>query len=87
MDRGNLAGSSPQGHKESDMTEHTHTHTHTHTNTHTHTHTHTHTALCQVGSVIPISEMREKRASESRNFRKKFGNKVPQVLWQRTNPQ
>ena len=53
----------------------------------THTHTHTHTALCQVGSVIPISEMREKRASESRNFRKKFGNKVPQVLWQRTNPQ
>ena len=58
MDRGNLAGNSPQGHKESDMTEHTHIHT----------------PLCQVGSVIPISEMREKRASESRNFRKKFGS-------------
>ena len=43
-------------------------------NTHTHTHTHIHTPLCQVGSVIPISEMREKRASESRNFRKKFGS-------------
>ena len=26
-----LAGYSPWGHKESDMTEHTHTHTHTHT--------------------------------------------------------
>ena len=26
-----LASYSPQGHKESDMTEHTHTHTHTHT--------------------------------------------------------
>ena len=33
-----LAGYSPWGHKESDMTEQlTHTHTHRHTHTHTHT--------------------------------------------------
>ena len=43
-----LAGHSPWGHRESDMTEHvcahTHRHTHRHTkDTHTHTHTHTHT--------------------------------------------
>ena len=81
MDRGNLAGSGPQGHKESDMTEHTHTHTHTptHTYTHTQTHKYTHTPLRQVGSVIPSLEMREKRASESRNFRKNVGNKLPQI--------
>ena len=37
----NLAGYSPWGHKELDMTERlTHTHIHTHTYTHTHTHTH-----------------------------------------------
>ena len=36
MDRGNLAGSSPWGHKESEMTERVHAHTHTHTHTHTH---------------------------------------------------
>ena len=34
MDRGNLAGSSPWGHKESEMTERVHAHTHTHTHTH-----------------------------------------------------
>ena len=43
----NLAGYSPTGSKEWDMTEHarayTHTHAHAHARTHTHTHTHTHT--------------------------------------------
>ena len=33
MDKSSLAGYSPQGHKESDMTAHIHTHTHTHTHT------------------------------------------------------
>ena len=40
-----LAGYSPWGPKESDMTEcltHTHTHTHTHMHTHAHVYTHTH---------------------------------------------
>ena len=75
MDRGNLASSSPWGHKESEMTEHVHA------RTHTHTHTHTHTSLSQVGSVIPILEMREERASENKTFREKVGgNKVPRFL-------
>ena len=34
-----LVGCSPQGHKESDTTEHTHTRARAHTHTHTHTHT------------------------------------------------
>ena len=76
MDRGNLVGSSPWGHKESEMTECAHALT-----THTHTHTHTHTSLSQVGSVIPMLEMREERASENKNFREKVGgNKAPWFL-------
>ena len=86
-----LAGHSPWGQKESDMTEHAHTYTCKHL--HMHTHTHTHTTQCIVIRSFLHARHRA-RGWDAVNIvvtQKRWGHKSKAEGWQRhmgaTRPQ